>query len=71
MSGLDDVGAGGLAEVVEDADLRGEGGLRNEDNAGWELRDGRGDASGDDCNLRNDGAELHAMFRVTTAVRPP
>ena len=60
LSGLDDVGAGGLAEVVEDAYLRGEGGLRNEDNAGRELRDRRRDASGDDCNLRNDRAELHS-----------
>ena len=48
LAGLDDVGAGSLAEVVDDADLCGQGRLRDQRNDGGKLLDGRWDTGGDD-----------------------
>ncbi len=59
LAGLNDVCAWGLAEIVGDADLRGEGGLRDEGDAGRDLLDWRGNAARDNGSLRCDGGELH------------
>ena len=52
--------SGGLAEIVDDADTRGEVGGGNERDGGAGLLEGSGDACGCDGDLCCDGGELES-----------